>query len=286
MSALIDLTDPTISGAVSPAAPAASGWYVSAPTVTFTCGDPLSLLASCLADGESTNSKTLGESATAQSVSGTATDNAGNDKSATVSGLKVDLSNPTNIEFVGGPAAGSSHYCGSVPAAPTCTADDAISRFKECAVTGYSTTVGAHTMTATATDNAGRTETAQRTYTVAAWTGSGYYSPVDMSTATTRVWNTIKGGQTVPLKFEIFAGQTELTSVDDVKSFQTQLISCSTAAATEDAIEIVSTGGTSLRYDGGQFIQNWKTPLTSNRCYTATVTFDDGTSITAYFKTK
>ena len=36
---------------------------------------------------------------------------------------------------------------------------------------------------------------------------SGYYQPVDMN----GVWNTVKGGSTVPLKFELFAGTTELT---------------------------------------------------------------------------
>ena len=57
-------------------------------------------------------------------------------------------------------------------------------------------------MTATATDNAGRTATATRSYTVNAWTTKGFYQPVDMD----GVYNTVKGGSTVPLKFELFAG--------------------------------------------------------------------------------
>ena len=255
VSAKIDLTDPTISGSVtSGTLNSSTGWYTSAPTVTFSCGDALSGIASCVADGETSNSKTLGELATVQSVSGTATDNAGNDNTDTVSGLKVDLSDPYNIAFVGGPAAGSSHSFGFVPAAPTCTADDDISGLASCVVTGYGSAVGNHTLSATATDHAGRQATATLGYSVLPWRTSGFYSPVDMG----GVVNTVKGGSTVPLKFELFAGSTELTETSRIASFKTATMSCATGAVA-DEIEIVSTGGTSLRYDatGGQFIQNW-----------------------------
>ena len=51
-----DATLPTIDHSVAPASPdGANGWYVTAPTVTFSCGDatsPGSGLASCLADGQ------------------------------------------------------------------------------------------------------------------------------------------------------------------------------------------------------------------------------------------
>jgi hypothetical protein len=100
------------------------------------------------------------------------------------------------------------------------------------------------------------------------------------------VYNTVKGGSTVPLKFELFAG-SELTDVSAIESFKTQKITCS-GTAVEDAIEVVSTGGTSLRYDStaGQFIQNWKTPTGAGTCYSATMTAQDGSFIKAYFKLK
>ena len=109
-----------------------------------------------------------------------------------------------------------------------------------------------------------------------------------MSTATTTVWNTVKGGSTVPLKFELFVGDNELTDTANVKPVQSTKVSCSTGSATEDAIETTATGGTSLRYDstGGQFIYNWKTPTGANTCYKVTVTAQDNSTITAYFKTK
>jgi hypothetical protein len=41
-----------------------------------------------------------------------------------------------------------------------------------------------------------------------------------------------------------------------------------------------------LRYDGTQFIQNWKTPKKANVCYAVRMTARDGSAITGYFRTK
>jgi hypothetical protein len=116
------------------------------------------------------------------------------------------------------------------------------------------------------------------------WTLAGYYQPVDMPTGG-MVWNTIKGGQTVPLKFQIFVGSVERTDVGAVKAFTATPTSCGTPGA-EDLVEITTTGNTELRYSGGQFIQNWKTPNGANICYRTTMTAQDGSLLTAYFKTK
>ena len=98
-----------------------------------------------------------------------ATDGSGNAAVATTFNVIVeDTTAPTNIQFVGGPAAGGSYDYGDVPAAPTCTADDSGSGLNPagCVVTGYGNAVGGHTLTATATDKAGNKTTATRTYTV------------------------------------------------------------------------------------------------------------------------
>jgi len=121
-----------------------------------------------------------------------------------------------------------------------------------CSVSGYSTAVGHHTLTAAATDAAGNTATETRSYTVLAWTLKGFYAPVDMN----GVWNTVKGGSTVPLKFEVFAGSTEFTSATAVSSFTQAKVACTNG--TEDAVEDVgsTTGGTTLRNDatGGRHV--------------------------------
>jgi hypothetical protein len=101
------------------------------------------------------------------------------------------------------------------------------------------------------------------------------------------VYNTVNGGSTVPFKFELFAGDTELTETSKVTSLQASNASCTSGTATDD-IETVATGGTSLRYDstGAQFIYNWKTPTGAGKCYKVTVTAKDGSTISALFKMK
>ena len=116
-----------------------------------------------------------------------------------------------------------------------------------------------------------------------AWRLTGFYAPVDKG-----IHNTVKAGATVPLKFEAFAGATELTSTSVVKSFIAQKVTCGTGTL-EDAIEeMANNSGTSLRYDatGGQFIQNWQTPKAAGSCYQVTMTTDDGSFISALFKLK
>ena len=99
--------------------------------------------------------------------------------------------------------------------------------------------------------------------------------------------NTVKGGSTVPLKFEVFAGPAELTDTTVVKSFVQTKIACDGTAPLDD-IEFTTTGGTSLRYDttGGQFIQNWQTPKSAGTCYKVTMTTQDGSLLSALFKLK
>ena len=208
---------------------------------------------------------------------------AGGTHSASVT-IKRDATDPTDVAFVGGGITdGGSYYFGFVPAGPTgCTANDATSGLAGCAVTGGGIGVGSHTYTATATDNAGNDSTATLSYTVLAWTLNGFYAPVDRPDT----YNLTKGGSTVPLKFEVFAGSTELTDVAVVDTL-VQKTPC-TPGAGGDAIEEYATGSTSLRFDttAGQFIFNWKTPKTPGVCYRVTMTTDDGTSIYANFNLK
>jgi hypothetical protein len=275
-----DATNPSISGSRSPAANS-NGWNNTNVDVNYTCNDNLSGVASCGPD------ETLSSEGANQSSSGVAVDNAGNSSaSATVSGINIDLTDPS-VSLVGGPADGASYYFGSVPAAPTCSASDALSGLDgSCSVSGYSNAVGTHTVSASAVDKAGNTASDSRTYTVLPWTLSGFYQPVDMGTS---VVNTVKNGSTVPLKFEIFAGSNELTDPADVMSLGAQQVACSAFNGDAlDDIELIATGGTALRYDttAGQFVYNWKTPAKANTCYVVKMTTDDGSSLSAQFKLK
>jgi hypothetical protein len=276
---IVDSSAPEITHTLSPATPDGDNdWWTTDVTLDWTVAEPQSpnslVLTGCADVTVATDQGPTDYRCSATSSGGSA-------GPETVS-IKRDATDPT-VALVGGPANGSSSYFGGVPAAPTCEASDATSGLASaCAVSGYGTGVGDHTVTATAVDNAGNDETAEISYHVLAWTTAGFYAPVDKG----GVLNTVKGGSTVPLKFELFAGPTELTDTAAVRSFTTARTSCDGSSLT-DEIEITTTGGTSLRYDtvGGQFVQNWKTP-TGSACYRVAMTAQDGSTILALFKTR
>ena len=146
------------------------------------------------------------------------------------------------------------------------------------------TAVGSYNVVATV-NNPNYQGQATGTLVINPWTTKGFYQPVDMGD----VLNTVKNGSTVPIKFELFSGTTELTSTSAVSSILAKPVSCTAFTGDpEDPIETVTTGGTVLRYDatGGQFIFNWQTPKKPNTCYNLTMTATDGSTITAYFKLK
>jgi MBG domain len=159
-----DTTPPVITHTLNPVNPdGANGWYKSNVSLTWSVTDPESP-NSVTKTGCVNQNITSDQAATTYSCS--ATSPGGSAGPVNVS-IKRDATPPTNIQFVGGIGNGDSFPFGSVPNAPTCTADGAVSGLASpCAVTGYSNAVGSHTLTATATDNAGNSATQPRTYTV------------------------------------------------------------------------------------------------------------------------
>jgi hypothetical protein len=127
-----------------------------------------------------------------------------------------------------------------------------------------------------------------QTFTIIAWTIQGFRSPVTMPEDGQPVWNVVKGGSSVPLKFNIYAGAVKQTALSAVKGGSVALYSAScTSGETAGLTSAVdNTGPTSLRYDGTQFIQNWKTPKKAGLCYAVRMTARDGSMITGYFRTK
>ena len=151
--------------------------------------------------------------------------------------------------------------------------------------------VGVTNVTCTATDAAGNRANASFAVTVtfaappAPLSRSGFYSPVTMDGSKI---NTVKGGATVPLKFEVFDGGTEVTDTAVVDSFTVYSINCASGTQ-EDPVDFTTTGGTSLSYDAasGQFVQHWRTPKTPG-CYRVEVSFanDAADPIVADFRVK
>jgi hypothetical protein len=114
-------------------------------------------------------------------------------------------------------------------------------------------------------------------------TRTGFHEPVNSDPS---VVNTVRGGSTVPLKFNVFVNGIEKTDISALV-FTVAQIPC--GGGIEEPLELNTTGNTSLRYDAqaGQFIQNWKTPNSSGSCYIVRMTTTgDGGSLTAQFKLK
>jgi hypothetical protein len=116
----------------------------------------------------------------------------------------------------------------------------------------------------------------------AAYRIEGFYQPVDMTLtgASSKIWNSAKGGSTVPLKFRIFSVATgdEVTSVTGVSARVLTLTGCTPGVIESDTLP-TATGSTSLRYSEGQFIFNWQVPKAANKCYQVVVESPDGNRV-------
>lgn len=210
------------------------------------------------------------------------------------------------ITWVGDLADGATYTYGQLPAVPTCTAVDEALAAVDCTVSGYDATVGVHVLTATATANE-VTTTQARTYTVSAWTLKGFFRPVKMGDG---VWNKVKGGSVVPLKFKVFTGAILAKNTSVVTGFTSQLVSCTDATATGAPVALSTTKkGFALKYRDGAFQKNWKTSkatkittvvtkvthkgkktivkkikTTVPACYAVSVATADGSALTAFFR--
>jgi len=148
----IDLTAPTISGAAT-ISPNGNGWYNGSVTIHWTCTDPLSGIASCPSD------QTITTEGANQTVSGTATDLAGNSTTVDSSpAVNIDLTAPT----ISGAATTSPNangwYNTSVTIHWTCS--DALSGIATCPSDQTISTEGAsQTVSGTAIDMAGNSTT-------------------------------------------------------------------------------------------------------------------------------
>jgi len=270
----IDMTPPTISGAASPA-PNAAGWNKTDVTVTFTCGDALSGVASCGPN------QTLSSEGTNQSVSGTVWDMAGNTDSATVGGINIDKTAP--VVNVTGVTNNAMYVLGSVPAAG-CDTADALSGVAVPAtlnVTGGNA-YGIGTFTATCSggmDNAGNMASASVTYSVI-YNWAGFFRPAD----NLPVVNIVKAGSAIPVKFSL--GGNFGLNIFASGYPRVQVMTCNAFAPADLVEETVTAGGSSLSFDPltNQYVYVWKTDRSwGGQCRQLVVVLNDGTYHRANF---
>jgi hypothetical protein len=94
------------------------------------------------------------------------------------------------------------------------------------------------------------------------------------------------------LKFNIFVDRDgngldagdEVRVVDHVRMTVAQLAKSECPTSDESDFTETTTGSTSLRYATTEFIYNWQTPKKAGNCYSVTMTYDEGPSITAKFR--
>jgi hypothetical protein len=275
ITVLVDKTAPTITGKAA-TSPNGNGWYNSPVTVQFDCKDAVSGIASCQPDA------TLAAQG-ANSVTGTAVDNAGNKGTTTVSGINVDTVAPSVT--IGGVKDGAVYTVGSVPAA-TASATDATSGLAAAATGtltgGTANGIGSFTYTATATDKAGNVGTATVKYTVVYGYGTTLFlQPVNDTAHQTGVSTSVfKAGQTVPMKFQLKNSAGQVIQAGSAPQWLTPVKGSSMAAAVNESA-YTTTGDTAgtYRWDstGPQYIYNWNTSSTQAGSYWRVgVTLDDG----------
>jgi len=145
--------------------------------------------------------------------------------------------------------------------------------------------VGPHTFSVRATDEAGNTDATPATQTWSIlYVFVGFLQPVDNN-----VLNSMKAGSTAPIKWQLKdpTGTTYITDTAVVTKAQSGVMACS-ASTPVDNLEEYATGGTALRYDftANQFIYNWQSPKQSGACYQVVLTLADGSTHKAMFQLK
>jgi hypothetical protein len=264
----LDKTAPTISAATTPGNPdGTNGWYIHAVTVTFDCSDPTA------ADGATgsgvaacPNPVTLSGNGANQSVTRTVSDKADNTASKTVSGINIDMETPTLT--IGGVKDGGIYLLGSVPT-PTCNATDSVSGVAGCtgSVTGgLPNGVGTFTYTATATDKAGNAVTQSVTYKViynVAANVAFFLQPInDTAHTTSSTLSIFKGGQTVPVKFQLKNAAGQVVQANSAPVWTVPAKGNATSSAVnEDVFSATSDSASTFRWDSStqQYIYNWNT---------------------------
>src|SRR5215469_232205 len=143
----VDNDRPTITASLSPS-PNAAGWNNSPVTISFTCSDNTSGVASC------PSPITVNTEGANQVFSGTATDLAGNTASASVT-INLDMAPPTVTGSINPPPDAGGYNSGPVTVTFTCA--DALSGVASCSSPVSVTQEGTAQVPGTATDVAGNT---------------------------------------------------------------------------------------------------------------------------------
>lgn len=133
---------------------------------------------------------------------------------------------------------------------------------------------GVQVVSCVATDGYANSASGTFTVTVLFDLTGGFLQPVSPSAL-----NTVKGGSTVPLKFQVrTASGGYINSLTIISGFVLTQVQCGSLTTAIAEVDFTTTGGTTLSYDSpsNQFHQNWKTPKQPGTCYRVDVVFTGG----------
>ncbi|CAN5779480.1 hypothetical protein BH23GEM7_BH23GEM7_29610 [soil metagenome] len=265
-----DATPPAINLASRLPAANSNGWNNANVTVTWSCTDATSGVVS------TSVSQAVSSEGQNQSAPGTCTDQAGNTAQATETGISIDKTPPTLS-----PSVSPNPVVLNGSATASAGASDNLSGLASQSCEAVNTsTVGSKTVTCTATDNAGNSNSASATYSVA-YAFSGFFAPVDNLPTV----NVAKAGSAIPVKFSL--GGDQGLNIFASGYPRSQAITCDAAAPQGPVEETVTAGSSSLSYDAAtdRYTYVWKTEKSwGNTCRTLTLQFTDGSTHTASFK--
>lgn len=255
---------PTVAGTLGD-----NGWYVSDVSISWTVTDGQSAVATQTGCGPTTlTADTSGTTltCTATSVGGTTSVSVTVKKDATAPTLSPTVT--PNPVFLNGAATAD-------PGATDATSGVASASCPPV----VTTTLGYHTLTCSAKDNAGNTASANVQYLVT-YKFSGFFAPVDNPP----VLNTVNSGQAIPLKWRI-------TDANDVPvltlasaGVTAVTINCD-LATTADQLEEYATGASGLLNLGDGYYQfNWATPKSyRNSCKEMRLNLSEGSTTSPVF---
>ena len=275
----IDKTAPAI--ALTSRTPAnGAGWNNSDVTLTWNCTDALSgpIVGQV--------SQSLSAEGATQTASGTCADRAGHTSSDMQLGINIDKTSPTGQ--ITTPANGASYLLNAVVSAGYGCADS-LSGVTACVgpvapgAAFDTATVGFKTFAVNAADTAGNHSAISHVYTVQ-YAFSGFSNPI-MAMPTV---NTANAGKTIPVKYSLKDASGAVIS--DLASFVSLVsapVACDTNVPTATAEETDGAGSTTIRFDSGQFIYNWKTQAAwQGTCRVLQLELNDGTRHVVAFQFK
>jgi hypothetical protein len=270
----VDLTPPTITAAISPGSPAATGWYNAAtgrPTISFTCVDNLSgLAATCplaIALGDGAN----------QTVSRSVMDKAGNTGTATITGINVDAVPPSIIMTA---PANNGTYVLNAPVAANYSCFDALSGLAACQApvnsgANFSTSSvspNPQPFTVTASDQAGNfTNLTDSYFVMYNFILTPPKSPANLGSAVPLIWQLQDANGAIITDMSSLVAITSVFNNAQPVSGPCVASQSGTSPAILYSPATGATGGSNFRFVSPNFQLNWDSSTanaTGRGCYT------------------